>query len=265
MKFKLPFRKRPAESKRVPAPTEFPTFDGAELAASYAGARMGGDFFDVVLSPNGRIVFAMLDIAGARAEALHIAANVQDVFRERVPSLFSDDDVNEAEAITELGIELNRTIMESAHGARCAPTFLASYAPSIGTITCINAGHMPGFVVDDSDIILLASNGVPLGLFSHAIHDAQICALREGDAFVLASRGVAESHAKMADFGIDGIRAALTKAKRVNAHDLCETVLEVARKFSGSKAIENDMTALALLRTSIHQRPTMERANTAVG
>src|SRR6185369_10309599 len=175
MKFRLPFQKRPVATQRVPAPTDFPVFEGAELAAAYCGARMGGDFFDVLLSPTGRVVFAMMDIAGIRADALNIAAHVQDVFRAKVPVLFSSEDFNEAEAVTELGIELNRAIMEAAGGARCAPAFLASYSPQIGTITCVNAGHMPGFVVDNSDIILLASNGVPLGLFSHAIHDAQIC------------------------------------------------------------------------------------------
>ncbi len=265
MFFKLPFRKRPATGKRVPAPTVFPTFEGAELAAVYAGARMGGDFFDVVLSPSGRVVFIMLDIAGTREETLNIAAYVQDTFRERVLRLFESDDTNEAEAVMELSIEINRSIMDAVNGSRCAPAFIASYAPSIGTITCINAGHMPGFVVDDTDIILLASNGVPLGLFAHAIHDAQICALREGDAFVLASRGVAESHTKMADFGIEGIRAALTKAKRVNANDLCQSVLEMARGFAGHKTIENDMTALALLRTTVHQRPHMSWTKQAVG
>jgi serine phosphatase RsbU (regulator of sigma subunit) len=264
MKFRLPFRKKTTLLKRVPAPTEFPVLEGAELAAAYCGARMGGDFFDVVMSPTGRVVFAMLDIAGARDEALNIAANVQDVFRAQVRKLLSSEESNEADAVTELGIELNRTIMDAAGGARCAPAFIASYAPTIGTITCVNAGHMPGFVVDNSDIILLASNGVPLGLFSHAIHDAQICALREGDAFVLASRGVAESHARMADFGIEGIRSALTKMDRVNARALCDTVLDVARKYAGNRAPENDMTALALLRTASARKPLTQSATALV-
>src|SRR6059058_1586426 len=101
MKLWLPFRKKTAAVKRVPAPTEFPVLEGAELAASYCGARMGGDFFDVVISPTGRVVFAMLDIAGARDEALTIAANVQDVFRTLVPKLLNSEDVNEAECVTE--------------------------------------------------------------------------------------------------------------------------------------------------------------------
>jgi serine phosphatase RsbU (regulator of sigma subunit) len=231
------------------------------LAAAYLGMRMGGDFFDVLVSPTGRVVFVMMDIAGVRSDALNIASHVQDVFRAKVPLLFGSEDFNEADATTELGIELNRAIMEAAGGARCAPAFLASYSPQIGTMTCVNAGHMPGFVVDDSDIILLASNGVPLGLFSHAIHDAQICALREGDAFVLASRGVAESHTKMADFGIEGIRSALSSAERANARQVCDTVLAVARKFAGNRAPENDMTALALLRTASARKPINESAS----
>src|SRR4051795_260929 len=113
MKFKLPFRKPPAQVQRVPAPTEFPKFVGAELAAAYCGARMGGDFFDVLLSPSGHVVFALLDIAGGRSEAMTIASYVQEVFRKQVPRLFENEDDNEAESVTELGIELNRAIMEA--------------------------------------------------------------------------------------------------------------------------------------------------------
>jgi hypothetical protein len=59
----------------------------------------------------------------------------------------------------------------------------------------------------------------------------------------------------MSDFGIEGIRSVLSKAERVNARGVCDTVLEVARKFAGNRALENDMTALALLRTTSAHKP----------
>jgi sigma-B regulation protein RsbU (phosphoserine phosphatase) len=211
---------------------------------------VGGDFFDTVHAPNGRLVFALMDIAGVRESSLAIAAEVQEVLRKRVSNLFTRDAMNESEAISELTLDLSRSILAAADGPRCSPTFLASYSPTIGTLTYVNAGHMPGFVVDEADILMLPSTGLPLGLFSHVVHDAEVCALAEGDAFVIASRGVAECGTPQQDFGIDGVRKTLIDARTRSAQELCQAVLNMAMQHSAKGTPENDMTALALKRDS---------------
>jgi serine phosphatase RsbU (regulator of sigma subunit) len=249
MKIQFPFRRKAPQGTRMPFRAEFPVLAGLQIAASYSGARMGGDFFDVVQTPNGRVLLVLMDIAGLRDSALDIAAQAQEVFRERAAELFAHDGLNESDAIAELTLILNRAVLAAANGPRCSPAFVASYAPAMGTLTYVNAGHMPGFVVDAKDILLLSSNGLPLGLFSHVVHDAQVCVLGEGDAFVIASRGVAECSASQDDFGIDGIQKALAEASRQSANELCEVVLKMAQQYSGrSCSPVNDMTALALLR-----------------
>lgn len=219
-----------------------------EMVALYVGARMGGDFFDAIVAPNGRVVFILLDIAGPRSEALNIAAEVQDLLRRDIPRLFSSDHVNEAEAITALALAVNRCIIDAASGARCSPGFLASYSQELGTLTSINAGHMPGFVVDETDILQISSNGVPLGLFSHVLYEAQLCVLRENDAFVIASRGVAECHSRQKEFGIEGIREALLKGRGQSANMLCESLLQMAQQYSDNTPRENDLTVLSFVR-----------------
>ena len=248
MKIHLPFRRKAADQTRVPLRADFPVLDGVQIAASYSGARMGGDFFDVVPTPSGRIILVIMDIAGLRTSALEIAAQAQEVFRERAKALFAHKNMNEADATTELTLVLNRAVLAAAKGPRCSPAFVASYSPELGSLTYVNAGHMPGFVVDSQDITQLSSNGLPLGLFSHVVHDAQVCILGESDAFVIASRGVAECRASKEDFGIEGIHKALTEASRQSALELCEGLLRVAHQHSGRHAPVNDMTALALLR-----------------
>lgn len=250
MKIPFPFRRKVSDETRVPLRADFPALEGLQIAASYSGARLGGDFFDVVPTPSGRIILVIMDIAGLRASALAIAAEAQGVFRERAAGLFANKSMNEADATTELTLILNRAVLAAANGPRCSPAFVASYSPELGSLTYVNAGHMPGFVVDSQDISQLSSNGLPLGLFSHVVHDAQVCVLGEGDAFVIASRGVAECTAAKEDFGVEGIHRALTGASRQSALELCETVLRMAHQHSGRHVPVNDMTALALVRES---------------
>src|SRR5206468_8441599 len=102
---KLPFLNQTSEREiRKPVPTSMPKLESMQIAAQYKGARMGGDFFDFVSTSPSRLVFVMMDIAGKRDEAMHIAAAVQERFRETAIEMFSAQEVNEAERASDLNI-----------------------------------------------------------------------------------------------------------------------------------------------------------------
>ncbi len=102
-----------------------------------------------------RLVFALLDVAGKREKVLDIAAAVQDRMRSRAAELLGDGLMNQAEALPTLAIELNRVIMQSAGGVRCAPAFLGCYDGELGTLAYINAGHTPALLKDDDGVTQL--------------------------------------------------------------------------------------------------------------
>jgi serine phosphatase RsbU (regulator of sigma subunit) len=262
---RLPFRTQaPARELRKPAPAVVPRLSTVRVGARYRGARIGGDFFDFVQAGSSRLLLLLLDIAGKREEALHIAASVQDVFRGAVP-LFTPDDVNEAVALTTVSLDINRAIMESAGGVRCAPGLLACYNEAIGTCCYINAGHTPALLKHGDEITTLEASGLPLGLFSHATHDAQICALPQDSALVMVSRGLVEVKGNGEEFGLERVKLALLDAPGHDAEKLCQHVLETVRLFvenhrrrrllarsgDGSDPLgDNDTTALALIRSA---------------
>src|SRR5437773_5929298 len=112
---KLPFlNNSPQRDLRKPVPSSLPKRDSLQVAMRYKGARMGGDFFDFIEVEPSRLIFLMMDIAGKRDEAMHIAAAVQDRFREAAPDMFSGADVNESQAAANLNIAINRTVLEAA-------------------------------------------------------------------------------------------------------------------------------------------------------
>ncbi|HEX6880506.1 MAG TPA: PP2C family protein-serine/threonine phosphatase [Terriglobales bacterium] len=244
----LPFLKKPVpEDLKKPEPTCFPIMQAAEIAVRYHGARVGGDFFDM-MTVGDRLIFVMLDIAGRREYAFHIAATVQVVFRERAAELFAEEPVNEADAITQLVLAMNRAIMEISGTAHFSTAFAGCYQQIVGTLCYINAGYTPALVRDSHGISELPANGLPLGLFMHATQDAQLTVLEPGAALLLFSRGLMEARNRRVEFGIERVRKVLGASSAQNAEVLCTELLESVLSHMHGHRIENDLSALALMR-----------------
>jgi serine phosphatase RsbU (regulator of sigma subunit) len=259
---KLPFQNSgPQRTFRRPEPTAVPELGQSSISALYRAARVGGDFYDFLVTDSGRLVFLLLDVAGKREEALDIAAAVQERLRPLAAELFAGDAVNEADAMPALLIELNRVILRAAGGVRCAPAFLGCYHEEVGTLAYINAGHTPALLKDHAGVTHLEANGFPLGLFSHATHDARITAIPRGAALLLVSRGLVESKAGSKEYGLERLTECVSAISFRNAEDLCTQVLSAVKTFTESswrrKETENDVTTLALVRA--------ERAAAAAG
>jgi serine phosphatase RsbU (regulator of sigma subunit) len=264
---RFPFLRRgPAKEFRQPMRPAVPDLASMQVGALYRGARVGGDFYDFITAGPYRMLVLLLDIAGKRDEALHIAASVQEVFRGAA-DLFAAEYVNEPVAITGLLLEINRAIMTVANGVRCAPGFLGCYNETVGTMCYINAGHTPALLKDDGGVRVLEANGLPLGLFSHATHDAQLCAMPPGAMLLLVSRGLVETKGGHEEFGLDRVKQVLAESPTQDAQQLCASVLESVRMFLESQSRRrlmgnhhsiseedplgvNDVTALVLARAA---------------
>ena len=247
------FHRRAPDSPVVePVPTVFPKIEGAEIAAVFSGKRIGGDFYDSLRVSPERVLFGMLDLAGRREDNLGILTAAQEIFRSFGTELFSKQDINESDAMTQLSLRINRHIIEASHGVHSCPAFLACYHEKFGTLCYTNAGHTPGLLRDSRGISQLASTGLPLGLFSHATAEAPTVGLEKGAVALLVSRGVVECGEQSRfgeEFGIDHVRAFLLGAKITSAEALCASVLNSATQFGSGNAFCNDLTAMALVRT----------------
>lgn len=248
---------------RQPVPTAVPILKTAELAAKYRGARIGGDFYDFVQVGASKLIFVMLDIAGKRETALHSAAIAQETFRRRGAELFGVPHSEDSDSITKLLLEMNRAIIGAASGGVChAPAFLGCYDEEVGILTYINAGHTPGVMKDAHGTLPLEANGLPLGLFSHATHDAQFCALGAEASLALVSKGFVEVKSGGQELGIEGVRKLIEESNFSSAAELCTLLHEKALAhekkpsffgpglaFAGLGSSEpNDITAVTLMR-----------------
>jgi serine phosphatase RsbU (regulator of sigma subunit) len=236
-----------------PVAGEFPQIIGAEMAAATYGKRVAGDFYDV-LRVTERILFGLLDVAGPRQQNASLLLTAQKIFRASGAELFSEFDVNEADATTTLCLRLNRGLMEAAGGVHPCPAFIACYHERFGTLCYCNAGHTSGLLRDKMGISELASTGLPLGLFSHATADAPTVGIEKGVVLLLVSKGVVEAKCKEekaenGEFGLERVKKNLWSQSSLSAQAVSENILKAAADFSCEPVAPQDMTALCLVRT----------------
>jgi serine phosphatase RsbU (regulator of sigma subunit) len=206
-------------------------------------------------------LFLLTDISALQLQAQDVASEVQSIFRQRAQELFEGPDVNESDALAKLAHVFNLALIEAAHGARSAPTFLGCFNLAHGILTYCNAGDLLALLRSDGSVRVLESSGIPLGLFTHTTFEAAVLALQEGDALLAVTRGVIESKRGGTEFGVQRVTRILKTTTAVSASGICEAVLHEAHDFAhhpwsrflslfhkGKACNDVDLTALALVR-----------------
>jgi serine phosphatase RsbU (regulator of sigma subunit) len=218
------------------------------------GKRVAGDFYDSIRVSPERVLFGLLDVAGRREDNRSILSAAQHIFRTLGPELFSRPDLNEANAMTELSLRINRGLIDTSAGVHPCPAFIACYHEGLGTLCYTNAGHTSGLLRDSTGTVELPSTGLPLGLFSHATCDAPTIGMENGAALLLVSRGVVEfgdHHQKLAEeFGLKRVKDLLQNSPACGAQALCVSVMGAVDAFVAGSQVYNDRTALALTRSA---------------
>lgn len=217
----------------------------------YYDHRMAGDFYEFLRVGRSRLLFALLDMAGRRADTRETLIAAQNTFRTLAPKLFAGEDFNEMTAMIRLCYEMNLTILQS--GVRSCPAFVGCYSEDLGTVCYANAGHTPALLRDGGGITLLEATGLPLGLFSHTTQSAATCALVPGAALLAVSRGIIEAEHNGEEFGLERTKQSFQRATAHSAHGLCLDLLQGIQSFMQSPPTHNDVTALVLARKASGQ------------
>jgi serine phosphatase RsbU (regulator of sigma subunit) len=250
MRTVFPFKRSSPAPVCHPVHSDVPKVPGAELASVYYGRRMAGDFYDFIRVDPKRVLFGLFDAAGRLKETRVILTAAQHTFRAVGAELFTRSDINEADAMMQLCVRLNQTVLKAAERVCACPAFVGCYNEGLGVVWYFNAGHTPGLARDHNGISELASTGLPLGLFSHMIADTSMVALEPGAVLLLTSRGVVEGKYKSEEFGLQRVKDVLQQSKAENPKELCSAVLAQVHQFMCTVPRHDDVTTLALARNS---------------
>ena len=154
-----------------------------------ARPRCGGDYYDFLLLPDGRLGIAIGDVSGKGISAALMMASLQASLRGQIMLA----PCNLAELIS----RVNRLVYEASSANRYATFFFAAYEPKTRQLTYVNAGHNPPMVFtksgDPSQVARLDVGGTVVGLLPRASYQEASFTLHSGDLLVAFTDGISEA------------------------------------------------------------------------
>jgi serine phosphatase RsbU (regulator of sigma subunit) len=205
---------------------------------------VGGDFYDILRAPDGRILVAIGDVAGKGSPAALLMALLLAIFRTLV------DEGTELAALVE---RLNVQVARHAPASRFITLFVAAIDPSTGRIRYVNAGHLPALVWRQAtrSIERWAAGGIALGMFEHSRYEAHEAKADPGDLLVLYSDGVTEAeNAQGQPFEEAGLEAIVRAYASESPESLAATAFHQVEQHTKDSRITDDLTILLLRRTA---------------
>jgi hypothetical protein len=164
---------------------QLPQVPGVALAARYlpsAADVVGGDWYDLVLLPNGRVAVVLGDVAGT-----DWALRPSPPAPAR-PAAFLLSSPGPAAALGRLN-DLAAHLLPD----ELATAVVAELDPATGRLTVANAGHLPVLLLGGERPVLVDhGRGPALGMLSGAAYGAAELHLRGDDRLVLFSDGLVE-------------------------------------------------------------------------
>lgn len=221
--------------------------EGYQLAAKFipgaVNKQVGGDFYDVFETENGRTAVLIGDVSGKGVESAALAAAIRSTIRA-----FAYDFDDPAQAL----IHTNSVICSSNINERFATTFLALLDPKTGKLIYSNAGHPPAMVRRATGHVdLLSSGSLPIGIIGDVTYIKNETVLSVGDQLIIYTDGISEAHKESKMLDIEGIERILKKCRNKSPNEILEALFEAALEYDGGQLLDD--AAVVIIERSFEQ------------
>lgn len=216
---------------------ELPKVPGLALAARYRPSAedvVGGDWYDLVPLPGGKLAVVLGDVAGHGLAAASVTAQLRHALRAQL--LRAD---GPAAALTLLN-EVTSALLPG----EMATVVVAEVEPGTGDVVVASAGHLPVLHAHDGTAeFVMGGRGPALGVLDRPTYAEARVALAGDDRLLLFSDGLVERGRGGLQRGLDALRDAVAGAP-AQPEPLLDAVLGAL-----APPDADDVTVLALART----------------
>lgn len=223
-------------------PESLPTRPGWDLAARWWTARqVGGDFYDVLELPGGRIGLFIADVADKGIPAALFMALTRTLVRAAVSAGGSP-----AQALC----RVNDLLMPDTRQGMFVTAVYAVLDPQSGQLVYANAGHNPPLCLRrNGKTERLTRTGMALGVLEGTEIEERALQLESGDCLLFYTDGLSEAFSPEGEqFGEARILAALQSAQAESAERILERIKEHLMAFVGEEEQADDLTMLLVRR-----------------
>lgn len=222
-------------------PRELPAIEGYTFCGTNRPCKIvGGDYYDVIVRPDGRIYFIVADVSGKGITAALVMSGLATAF-----NIFTRSDPSPADLVH----ELNQTMAPKTSPTKFATLVAGVLDPATGKIEYTNAGHVPPLVVGENGVETLGVTDLVIGLFTGAQYRTQAVTLGSGDSLVLFTDGVTEAENEREDqLGLPAVADLLRPRHRSSATEIVGSIEGCVAKFMGDATAGDDVTLLTISR-----------------
>ncbi|GGV80691.1 magnesium or manganese-dependent protein phosphatase [Streptomyces gelaticus] len=200
--------------QRSMMPTLGPDIPGMTVAARYTptggGLQVGGDWYDMIPLPNGRVALVIGDVQGHDVRAAGLMGQLRIALRAYASEGHRPDAVLSRASRFLSGLT-DAYENGEATGPRFATCLYAEVDPETGTLDIARAGH-PDPVVTTADgtaVIRQTEGGLPLGIDEDADYPTSRLTLEPGETIMLCTDGLIETGGHDMFSGWDRLRPVL--------------------------------------------------------
>jgi sigma-B regulation protein RsbU (phosphoserine phosphatase) len=202
---------------------------------------VGGDYYDFLELPEGRLGIAIGDVSGKGIGAAMMMASLEASLRA-LASVGHD--------LAELMERVNSLVYAASSANRYATLFYAAYDPQTHRLSYVNAGHNPPMILRKlaaaCQVFRLEMGGPVIGLLQQCYQQGSFH-LESGDVVVLFTDGVSESmNAADEEWGEDRLIEFAKTCHGRPAFEVMTEILAAAEQFASGAPQHDDMTLVVL-------------------
>ena len=221
----------------------------------YAGAcrpalGVGGDYYDFIALPEGKLGIAIGDVSGKGIAAALLMATLRAYLRGQT--------IGRESNLAAMMANLNQLVYESSAPNRYATFFYGQYTPASRVFTYVNAGHNPPMVFRSSGALTRLDVGGPvIGLIPDSVYEQSCVTLEAGDVLVAFTDGVSEAmNGAMEEWSEERLIAAAQSNRGLSPRELIDHIVREADGFVSGAPQHDDMTVVVVRRVSCPETPT---------
>jgi sigma-B regulation protein RsbU (phosphoserine phosphatase) len=225
-----------AEVQQRMIPQTPPKIPGVDLAAVYVPCfQLGGDFYDFISLPGDNIGLAVADVAGKGVPASLIMASVRAALRAQVDNVYY---------LYEVIRRVNLMLYRDTTASEFVTLFYGVLDARNKQFTFCNAGHPPGLILRNGEIIELSADNMVLGIDPDEQYRQNVVQLKSGDTLLIYTDGLTDAmNFNQETFGkqklLEAFKTAGNTAELVTEHILWEI-----RKHVGIANPTDDITMI---------------------
>jgi serine phosphatase RsbU (regulator of sigma subunit) len=231
-------------------PKKLPVIPGWQIAAYWQPAQaVGGDFYDFISFPNGKLGLIIGDVTGKGMPAALVMATTRSLLHYATLYATGGGSVRPGDILA----RVNEMCYPEIPANMFITCLIAVVEPESGLTRFANAGHSLPYQLTSRGPIELRATGMPLGLMPGMDYEEKETVLAAGDRLFLYSDGLVEAHNPQKEmFGSARLQAEL--ATDAGGTGLIHSLLTQLAAFTGPGwEQEDDITSVVVERA--HHQP----------